>query len=113
MPYFLSSKVLTFLSLLQLEKCIPLIFYIIKGIKKTESGDLAYQRFQQAQTPLERRQAIQILRSGFFDAGLGDEYALPTANPGTYALMLRVDEQVHTGTLSVRADPLTTSQGSF
>ncbi|MCH8961322.1 MAG: hypothetical protein IH820_08375, partial [Bacteroidetes bacterium] len=39
----------------------------------------AYQRFQQAQTPLERRQAIQILRSGFFDAGLGDEYALPTA----------------------------------
>ena len=73
----------------------------------------AYQRFQQAQTPLERRQAIQILRSGFFDAGLGDEYALPTANPGTYALMLRVDGQVHTGTLSVRADPLTTSQGSF
>jgi len=28
---------------------------------------------QQAQTPLERRQAIQILHSGFFDAGLGDE----------------------------------------
>ena len=33
----------------------------------------SYARLQQAQTPLERRQAIQILRNGFFDAGLGDE----------------------------------------
>ena len=66
----------------------------------------AYQQFQEAQTPLERRQAIQILRSGFFDAGLGDEYALPTAGPGAYALTLTVDGVDYTGTLTVRADPL-------
>jgi len=33
----------------------------------------SYAMLQQAQTPLERRQAIQILRNGFFDTDLGDE----------------------------------------
>ena len=70
----------------------------------------AYARFQQAKTPLEQLQAVQILRSGFFDAGLGDEYAIPAAGPGRYDLTLTVDGTDYTSTLTVRADPLGAEQ---
>ena len=70
----------------------------------------AYQQFQQAETPLKQLQAIQILRSGFFDTGLGNEYAIPTAGPGTYALTLTADGTQYTSTLTIRADPLGAAQ---
>ncbi|MFQ5570399.1 MAG: WD40/YVTN/BNR-like repeat-containing protein [Rhodothermales bacterium] len=81
-------------------------------LAQTSFGALrrAYQNFQQAQTPLNQRRAVQILRSGFFDAGLGEEYGIPTAGPGSYRLTLSVGPQQHTRTLTVRADPLITDR---
>jgi hypothetical protein len=71
----------------------------------------AYQRFQNAQTPLEEREAMQILLSPFVESGLGDEYRIPTAGPGTYRLTLTVDGSMHRGTLTIRPDPLLAEGG--
>ncbi|MEZ4702267.1 MAG: hypothetical protein R2834_18175 [Rhodothermales bacterium] len=66
----------------------------------------AYDRFRRADSPRAQRQALQILRSGFFDAGLGEAFDLPTAGPGEYQLRLRIDRSVWESRLVVRADPL-------
>lgn len=54
---------------------------------------------------------MQILLNPFFDSGLGDEYRMPTAGPGTYRLTLTVDGRAHRGTLTIRPDPLLAESG--
>ncbi len=71
----------------------------------------AYERFQAAQTPREEREAMQILLSPFIESGLGDEYRVPSAGPGTYRLTLTVDGEAHRGTLTIRPDPLLAEGG--
>ncbi|MEZ5041073.1 MAG: hypothetical protein R2828_14340 [Saprospiraceae bacterium] len=66
----------------------------------------ANQRFQNAKTPLEARQAIQILQSGYLSFQLGEEYGVPTAGPGVYQLKMKVGNQVFKRTLQIREDPL-------
>jgi hypothetical protein len=71
----------------------------------------AYERFRSAQTPREEREAMQVLLSPFVESGLGDEYRMPAAGPGTYRLTLTVDGTAHRGTLTIRPDPLLAESG--
>jgi len=66
----------------------------------------AHAAFREAATPREQLEALQVLRSGFFDVGLGEEFALHSAGPGTYQVRLTAGGQIQTTTLVVRADPL-------
>ena len=63
-------------------------------------------RFEAASTPLEERAAAAVLRNPFFDLGLGPEFDVPVAGPGSYLLTLTVGPEVFAGTLRVREDPL-------
>ena len=66
----------------------------------------AYARFQQAQTPRQEREALEILNSGFYGPPLATSYALPRAGAGTYLLTLEVDGRAYHGALTIRPDPL-------
>jgi photosystem II stability/assembly factor-like uncharacterized protein len=66
----------------------------------------AYERFKSAQTPRAERSAVQALLSPSVRSGLGSEYGLVTAGPGTYVLTLSLDGQEVAGTLRIREDPL-------
>jgi hypothetical protein len=67
----------------------------------------ARDRFHQAQTPREEREAIEFLVEGLPPPmGLGPEYGFVTADPGSYFLELNVDGKVYRSTLTIRADPL-------
>ncbi len=65
-----------------------------------------YDRFQAAQTPEEQRGAVQQLLDRLGTIGLGAEYGLPRAGPGSYQLRMNVAGDRATGSLQVRADPL-------
>ncbi len=68
----------------------------------------AYTRFQEAETPREQREAVQVLLSPLFASGLGPEYGTPIAGPGSYVLTMTVDGTQYTSTLTIRPDPLLT-----
>lgn len=70
----------------------------------------AFARFQQAQTPLEEYSALQLLVASRFPGGLGEEFTLSEAGPGSYMLKMTVDGETYAGTLTVRADPMVTSR---
>jgi photosystem II stability/assembly factor-like uncharacterized protein len=63
-------------------------------------------RFQNADSPLEERRAVSIIRDRFPDVGLTPEFDVPVAGAGSYLLRLTVDGVVYTGSLRVREDPL-------
>jgi photosystem II stability/assembly factor-like uncharacterized protein len=69
-----------------------------------------YDRFQAAQTPEEQRAAVQQLLGRPGTVGLGEEYGLPRAGPGSYQLRMTVAGHRATGSLHVRADPLLGTQ---
>jgi photosystem II stability/assembly factor-like uncharacterized protein len=65
----------------------------------------AYNNFKRASSPLAQRRIIQSLRTGVLSLPLGEEYGIPTAEPGTYNLKLRYNGQEWRQTLQVRPDP--------
>ena len=69
-----------------------------------------YDRFQAAQTPEGQRAAVQQLLGRFGGLGLGEDYGIPNAGPGSYRLRMTGEGQVSTGSLQVRADPLLSTQ---
>ncbi len=74
-----------------------------------QQAERAYQRFQQAQTPAQEREAVRFLLrlNRFMDTGLTEEeYGIATAGPGSYGLTLRVDGHTDTRVLQLRADPM-------
>jgi hypothetical protein len=67
----------------------------------------AHTRFQRAQTPLQQRQAAEVLLNPYLETGLSpQEFGVPVAGPGTYKLVLTIDDESYTNTLTIRADPL-------
>ena len=66
----------------------------------------AYENFKLAENPLQERQALQIFSSGYFNADLGEEYAMPVAGPGVYTVRLDVNGEIFESELIVRDDPL-------
>ncbi|NRB51618.1 MAG: hypothetical protein HRU41_28355 [Saprospiraceae bacterium] len=74
--------------------------YSFSGIRRAKAA------FEEAETPLEARQAIQILTNGYLSFRLGDEYTVPKAKVGTYMIKLSVGDEVHRRSIEVREDPL-------
>lgn len=68
--------------------------------------DRAYKRYKEAKTPLQQRQAIQLLRGGYLNFELDDSYGVPKADPGVYRMELKVGDKVYKEILKVREDPL-------
>ena len=66
----------------------------------------AQQRFQNAQTPMEEREAISVLMNPAMQVDLGPEFAFAAAGAGSYRLKLTVNGNVYTGTISIREDPI-------
>ena len=66
----------------------------------------AYESFSRANSPMAERRAIQIINSGYYDAGLGPEFTVPFAQPGTMQVTLEAGGATQSTTLMVQADPL-------
>ncbi len=66
----------------------------------------AFENFKMADTPSQERQALQVLNNGYFNSGLGPEFAMPTAGPGSYRVRLLAGGETYETRLIVREDPL-------
>lgn len=71
-----------------------------------EALALAFERYRTAETPRAQRLALQLLRTGPFEAGLDASFDIPRAGPGTYQLRLSIDGSTWEGSLTIRPDPL-------
>jgi len=65
-----------------------------------------YDRFRVAQTGEQQRAVVQQLLDRRAASGLGDEYGLPVAVPGSYVVRLAGNGTHVSGGLAIRADPL-------
>ena len=74
--------------------------YSFSGIRRAKAA------FEAAKTPMEARQAIQVLTNGYLSFRLGDEYTVPSAEVGTYMIKLSVGNEVYRRSIEVREDPL-------
>lgn len=66
----------------------------------------AYRDFQNAKTPREQREAVEVLRGGYLSFPLSEEYGIPKAGTGTYVVKLRVGDKEWRQSLEIRTDPL-------
>ena len=66
----------------------------------------AYRQFKAAKTPMEQREAIEVLTGSYMSFELDDRFTVPKAHPGTYLLKLKYGGGEWLGTLRIREDPL-------
>ncbi len=74
--------------------------YNYNSLKRT------YTAFQEAEDPIERREAVTTLTRGFLRLDIDEQLLVPKAGVGTYRVTLQVNGRSYMKTLNIRKDPL-------
>lgn len=66
----------------------------------------AWRRYQNAEDVAAARAAVNYLYSSYLEYPVDEDLRLPEAGPGIYQVKLKVGDQIYSGSLEIREDPL-------
>ncbi|MFT4567033.1 MAG: photosystem II stability/assembly factor-like uncharacterized protein [Saprospiraceae bacterium] len=92
-------------SALQLEELTTILEDMVAAANHRRVSQ-AFQRFQDATDPYEKRKLLIPLTSGFLSYNINPQYLLPVANAGSYKISISNGTNTSISTLTIREDPM-------